>query len=370
MREAIGVGKTIELAIEDAMTQLGIGRDAAVTTEVLEQPVKKLFRTLPAKVKVMVEEAPKAEPVAPVEVAPVAEEAPVEEVEVKEAPVEAPASEKAPVEKAPKKDNRRRKGRKPVDEEPEEPINIEENLKVKAAVDYLTDVFAAMGVTDEKFSAVQKGEATIIKVEGEEIGVLIGRRGETMESLSYLAGLVANRQEGDYIKLGLDVAGYRGKREADLQQLARRMGAKVRKSGLSHAMDPMNPYERRIVHSTIGQMDGVRSESSGEGKDRHVVIYSTDPEASNLPDRKERSGGNRRDRRDGNRGGRSGGNRRDGGRGGRDNGRRENRGPRKPATPQREFSNRIWDDTVPIAPSRTNKPDEAEGFALYGKIEL
>ena len=81
-----------------------------------------------------------------------------------------------------------------------------------------------MGVENVTFSAVQKGEATIIRLDGEKLGALIGRRGETMESLSYLASLVANRLEGDYIKLGLDVAGYRDKRESDLTALAQRIG--------------------------------------------------------------------------------------------------------------------------------------------------
>jgi len=156
---------------------------------------------------------------------------------------------------------------------------IEENAKIKAAVDYLREVIALMGVENVTFSAVQKGEATIIRLDGEKLGALIGRRGETMESLSYLASLVANRLEGDYIKLGLDVAGYRDKRESDLTALAQRIGAKVRKTGRSFAMEPMNPYERRIIHSAISKMEGVRSESKGEGRDRRVVIYSTAPDA-------------------------------------------------------------------------------------------
>ena len=82
------------------------------------------------------------------------------------------------------------------------PLDIENDPRLSAAVAYLTEVFAAMGVTQVAFAAVQKGEATILKVEGENVGALIGRRGETMESLSYLASLVANRQKGDYLKLG------------------------------------------------------------------------------------------------------------------------------------------------------------------------
>lgn len=130
-----------------------------------------------------------------------------------------------------------------------------------------------------------------------------------MESLSYLASLVANRLEGDYIKLGLDVAGYRDKRENDLTVLAQRIGNKVRKTGRSFAMEPMNPYERRIIHSAIGKMEGVRSESKGEGRDRRVVIYSTAPDAQT-----DNTYGERRPRGNGRR---PGGNRNGGFRGGR-----------------------------------------------------
>ena len=210
------------------------------------------------------------EKAAPVAAEPVVEETAPEAPAAVEEPA-APAEEAVPAEEqaAPAAEG----------EEVEVPINIEENAKVKAAVDYLQEVIEKMGVQDVKFSAVQKGEATIIRLDGEKMGALIGRRGETMESLSYLASLVANRLEGDYIKLGLDVAGYRDKRESDLTALAQRIGAKVRRTGRSFAMEPMNPYERRIIHSAISKMEGVRSESKGEGRDRRVVIYSTDPNA-------------------------------------------------------------------------------------------
>ncbi len=99
-----------------------------------------------------------------------------------------------------------------------------------------------------------------------------------MESLSYLASLVANRLEGDYIKLGLDVAGYRDKRESDLTALAQRIGAKVRKTGRSFAMEPMNPTS--AASSTLPSARWrACAASKGEGRDRRVVIYSTAPDA-------------------------------------------------------------------------------------------
>ena len=265
------------------------------------------------------------------------------------------------------------------EEEPEVPIVIEENAKIKAAVDYLREVIALMGVENVTFSAVQKGEATIIRLDGEKLGALIGRRGETMESLSYLASLVANRLEGDYIKLGLDVAGYRDKRESDLTALAQRIGAKVRKTGRSFAMEPMNPYERRIIHSAISKMEGVRSESKGEGRDRRVVIYSTAPDAQteNTYGERRSRGGRGNGRRPGGprSGGYRGGNRSDhGDRNGSRGGYRGSRsgaprGPRPSGVPERTYAPRDAENAAPVAPKRTERVDDFADFS-FGKIEL
>ena len=261
IRKQEATGKTVDEARAKACALLGVqADDLNVSCEVLEMPQKTGFLGLkltPAKVCVSVEEpdAPAAAPAEPV----VEKKTPVQEA-VKAAPVaEEPAAAAAqPEAKAeePAAPAAEAVAEQPAaeEEEPEVPIVIEENAKIKAAVDYLREVIALMGVENVTFSAVQKGEATIIRLDGEKLGALIGRRGETMESLSYLASLVANRLEGDYIKLGLDVAGYRDKRESDLTALAQRIGAKVRKTGRSFAMEPMNPYERRIIHSAISKM--------------------------------------------------------------------------------------------------------------------
>src|SRR5699024_4396824 len=280
--------------------------------------------------------AEKAQPAEPAEKAEKAQPAPAPQPAEKPAPQPAPAQKPAAAPAAQAPAAAVTAAPAAVDETPV-PIDIETNPKVKAAVDYLKEIVALMGVEDVTFSAVQKGEATIIRLDGDKMGALIGRRGETMESLSYLASLVANRMEGDYIKLGLDVAGYRGKRENDLTALAQKIGQKVRRSGRCFSMEPMNPYERRIIHSAISQMEGLRSESKGEGKDRHVVIYSTEPGAQNETyERRTRSG--RDNRRSDNRG-RRGGDR--GERSGRDSRRPRNdrsRGPRTSHVPDRSFA--------------------------------
>ena len=379
IRTQEATGKTVDEARANACAKLGVqADDINVSYEVLEMPQKTGFLGLkltPAKVRVTVEEADPV-PAAPVveekaAPAPVAEEPKAEEkTPVEEAPT-APAAEEAPaaqpVEEA-------AEAAPAEGEEVEVPIHIEENNKVKAAVDYLREVIARMGVENVTFSAVQKGEATIIRLDGEKLGALIGRRGETMESLSYLASLVANRLEGDYIKLGLDVAGYRDKRESDLTALAQRIGAKVRKTGRSFAMEPMNPYERRIIHSAIGKMEGVRSESKGEGRDRRVVIYSTAPDAqteNTYGERRGRGGRPNGRRPGGNRGGYRGGDRNErGGRsGGYRGGRSGSRGPRGSSVPERTYAPRDAESAAPVAPKRTERVDDFADLS-FGKIEL
>ena len=382
IRKQEATGKTVDEARAKACALLGVqADDLNVSYEVLEMPQKTGFLGLkltPAKVCVSVEE-----PDAP---AAAEEKAPVQPVKGEQAAPAAPAVEEVPAPAAqpeaaaeqPAAPAAEAAEQPAAEEETEVPINIAENAKVKAAVEYLQEVITKMGVENVTFSAVQKGEATIIRLDGEKLGALIGRRGETMESLSYLASLVANRLEGDYIKLGLDVAGYRDKRESDLTALAQRIGAKVRKTGRSFAMEPMNPYERRIIHSAISKMEGVRSESKGEGRDRRVVIYSTAPDAQT-----ENTYGERRPRGGRGNGRRPGGNRKDGYRGGSrggEHGGRSNggyrgnrsgapRGPRPSSVPERTYAPRDAESAAPVAPKRTERVDDFADFS-FGKIEL
>lgn len=373
MREMEMTAKTVEEAVEAACRELGVDRDdLGVSYEVLEFPARKLFKSIPAKVRVTVEE-PEAETAAP---APVAEEAPKAEPVAAEEPA-APAAEEAPAAEAAETEA-------PAEaaDNAEVPLDIEADPQLKAAVDYLTPIFNLLGAKDFTFRAVKQGEATILKVDGEHMGVLIGRRGETMESLSYLASLVINRMEGPYVKLGLDVGGYRNKREDDLSALAKRIADRVIRTGCYYEMEPMNPYERHIIHTAIADIEGVRSESKGEGPTRHIVIYSTDPNASNLPDR-DNARNTRGPRRDGSRGPRRDGRgpRRDGGRGPRIGGpHRDGRGPRRDGgrpygghrsnVPGREFADRPRDPNAqPMAPKTTERIHDGDDFA-FGKIEF
>ena len=382
IRKQEATGKTVDEARAKACALLGVqADDLNVSCEVLEMPQKTGFLGLkltPAKVCVSVEEpdAPAAAPAEPVvekktpvqeavKAAPVAEEpaAVAEQPEAKAEEPAAPAAEAAAEQPAAE------------EEEPEVPIVIEENAKVKAAVDYLREVIALMGVENVTFSAVQKGEATIIRLDGEKLGALIGRRGETMESLSYLASLVINRMEGPYVKLGLDVGGYRNKREDDLSALAKRIADRVIRTGCYYEMEPMNPYERRIIHSAISKMEGVRSESKGEGRDRRVVIYSTAPDAqtdNTYGERRPRGNGRRNggNRNGGYRGNRNG-DRNGSNRGGYRSGPRPagSRGGRGSSVPERTYAPRDAEDAAPVAPKRTERVDDFADFS-FGKIEI
>ena len=117
----------------------------------------------------------------------------------------------------------------------------------------------------------------LISIDGENAGVLIGHHGDTLDSLQYLANLAANKkQEGvkrEYVKITVDVEGYRAKREMTLRALARRMADKVLKYKKSVMLEPMNPYERRIIHSEIQHIEGVSTNSIGSENNRKIVIY-------------------------------------------------------------------------------------------------
>ena len=125
---------------------------------------------------------------------------------------------------------------------------------------------------------------TVITVDGEGAGLLIGHHGETLDALQYLANLAANKkvkgEKRDYVKISLDVEGYRAKREEALRALARRMAAKVVKGKKSVMLEPMNPYERRIIHSEVQGIEGVSTNSIGSENNRRVVMFLDDSKST------------------------------------------------------------------------------------------
>lgn len=163
------------------------------------------------------------------------------------------------------------------------------NIKVQRAVEYLTEVLKKLGIENFTISTVKKGETVVLNIEGEDLGVVIGRRGETLDALQYLTILAGNRGEENYCKLSIDCCGYREKRKEALEALAVKTARKVIKAGRRITLEPMNPYERRIIHSKIAEIDGVNSRSTGDEPFRKVVISAIDPRRT-----PRKNGGNNR----------------------------------------------------------------------------
>ena len=155
------------------------------------------------------------------------------------------------------------------------------NIKgVYAALDMIEKVVKDMGLDAVVKLAKKEGDEALITVDGEGAGILIGHHGDTLDSLQYLANLSANRKiEGEkreYVKVTIDIEGYRAKREETLRTLARRMAEKVLRNKRSVMLEPMNPYERRIIHSEIQNIEGVSTNSIGSENNRKIVIYLAD----------------------------------------------------------------------------------------------
>jgi len=169
-----------------------------------------------------------------------------------------------------------------------------EKSKGEAAREYIAAILAKMGL-EVKVTAEEKEDGIVLNLDGEGLGVVIGRRGETLDALQYLASLVANRDGGQYMRVSINIGDYRKKREETLQMLAKKLATQAVRTGRSVTLEPMNPYERRVIHSAVQEVEGATSRSIGEEPNRRVVISSTAP-------RKSGNGGNRKP---GGRGGRS-----------------------------------------------------------------
>ena len=146
--------------------------------------------------------------------------------------------------------------------------------------DGLKAIAAGLGANNVNYRAVKIRDGVKFVIDGEDAAILIGRRGETMDSLQYLCLLVSNRAGDDYCKITLDVAGYRSKRERTLEDLAQKVARKVLKTRYSQTLEPMNPYERRIIHSEVQNIEGVSTNSIGSENNRRVVMFLDDSKPS------------------------------------------------------------------------------------------
>ena len=235
-----------------------------------------------------------------------------------------------------------------------------EYTKSGRAVEYLQEVLGAMGFDNVNIDVKEEENGAVLTLDGEGLGVIIGRRGETLDALQYLAGLVANKIEGDYYRITLDSGNYREKREKTLEALAKKLAMNAVKTGKSSTLEPMNPYERRIIHAAVQQVQGATSTSIGDEPNRRIVISST------VPRRERPARDGNRPARDGKGGGRYG-NRR----GGKYGDRRE-RAPKENAGETMENLNvqapAVQENTAPAAP-KAKLTDNADQ-PLYSKIEI
>lgn len=219
----------------------------------------------------------------------------------------------------------------------------EEHNALDKAVDYLMNILKGMGM-EAKADAREEGEDIIIDLDcGDDYGIVIGRRGETLDAIQYLTRLVVNRGSDGYKRVSINIGDYREKREKTLIALAHKNAAKVAKYGRNITLEPMNPFERRIIHTAVQDVEGVTSHSVGSDADRRVVITLKDGVKPTNP---SKGGYNK---------GRGGYNK---GRGG------YNKGGRKGGAPRR-------DDNASAVPTESRAPRTDAGAAAvsrYGKL--
>ncbi len=362
--EKIGTGATVEEAYDQAKALLNAPETAELNHEVLEYPKKKLFSKIPARVKVWYEipDAPvKAEPKVEPKAEPV-KAAPKKAEPAKTAAKPAPAPKKPAAPKAePKKEE------KPVEAAPEKveekpapvietrvPFEITDDDKL---ANLLKTIIKGMSIDEFELSGekvAETGEIIYNVSCGDNDGALIGRRGDTLDSIQYILRLSLNRGIDDdkHTKVCVNVGNYREKRNDNLRALAAKHARQVLKYGRNAVLEPMNPYERRIIHTAIQEIEGVTSHSVGSDGGRRVVISL---EEGVQPTHPSRGGYNNRGRGGYNKGGRGGYNKGGYNKGGYN----KNRGGRDGYQKREAYQ-----------PSVTREPRKDTAGSLYGKIEI
>lgn len=278
MMEYITVSaKTVDDAITEALIQLGVTSDK-LDYEVIEKGSAGFLGIgmKQAVIKARKKEEPKEEPVAE---------------EVKEEPKKEIVKEHKESKKEHKKEFKKEKAEEIKEEKAEvkEPEQKKESELAKVndetvavCVKFVSDVLNAMGMKDAKVtSKIDEEGALSIDVEGSNMGILIGKRGQTLDSLQYLTNRVANKMQEGYVRVKLDTEDYRRRRKETLENLAKNIASKVKRTRRAVSLEPMNPYERRIIHSALQGDKFVSTKSEGEEPFRHVVVYLDREKAGN-----------------------------------------------------------------------------------------
>lgn len=315
-KEVIKSASTIEEAKAAAMLELGLTEDDDFHYEVIKMPTKKilgLFGGSPAEVKVSVE----------------VPDAPAKKEKAKQEQKPAPKAEKS----APKKENKP-KADKSAEAKTAEKPDFKPSDAHEETARYIVSVVKGLGLADCKIQAYEAEDEVLFELDcGEDYGIVIGRRGETLDAIQYLARMVENKGHQGYRRVSINVGNYREKREAALIALAKKDAARALRTGRSVHLEPMNPYERRIIHTAIQGIEGVTSYSTGVDLDRRVIIAPENAPRNPKGDKGDYRRNDRRDRRD-----------------------RHDRPKREPYVPE-------------IAADR-EKHSDAAGVSRYGKIEV
>jgi len=241
-------GKTVQEATENALRELGVNIDE-INIEVLDSPAKGFWGigTKSAKIAVtMINEED--------------EEEYVEETDTYSQSMES---------------NRPSEGylhrKRDYEEEDDEDYNEEDDITDQVAVEFLKEIFDKMSLVVQFDVEVFKREV-FINITGDDVGIIIGKRGETLEAIQYLTSLAVGKKAGRYKRVIIDIENYRKRREDSLVLLAERIAAKAVRTGEDVTLEPMNSFERRIIHSTLQEHNKVQTYSIGEGLDRRVVV--------------------------------------------------------------------------------------------------
>ena len=286
IKEAFGKGATTEAAVEAAKAELGAPWDADVQIEVIKTASKKilgLFGGSLAEARAYYE---------------------IPEEAKKETKAEAKPQQKKPQQKKQEKPAETKPAKKeetpaakPVEVKKEEAPAKEKFVgeASKKAENYIRAILEGMGVSEIEIEACEDDEGVEVQLNcGNDYGYIIGRRGETLDAIQYLTRLVINKGSEGYKRVAINAGNYREKREETLRELAKKQSSRVKKYGRNVTLDPMNPYERRIIHTTVQEIEGVDSHSIGSESDRRVVITLAEGFKATNP-----SKGGRRDNRRG-----------------------------------------------------------------------
>ena len=301
-KSIITSGSTIDLAIEAALNQLGLDRDS-VSVQVLQQakPGFLGFGKTPAKVQVTYEApdstpapvAPKSalgaasrskpkasgvpvkkpdpKPEAPKPVAPKAEAPKAEKPVAPKA--EAPKADKPAAPKAERKPRPERKPEAPKEPKepkvfaPAEPGSVEEKIE-----QFLKGLLENMGSQAVPHAVKGEGDTYHVELTGEDLGYLIGRRGDTLDAIQHLCNYAVNRDVEGHVRINVDAEDYRRKREESLRKYARKKAQQVLKARRRTTLEPMNAYERHVIHATLQEMDNITTYSTGTEPNRRVVV--------------------------------------------------------------------------------------------------